>query len=126
MGTIIEKGQGYEIYCSDTLGSVVPYAPDKKVDGQDHGFKDLRDRPHLVKFIPEVSTSEGLAALLRARGFNNGTSQNKNCAFYRAAAQFFWRKGLFRAHPEGFCLRSNASASFGCIRTWCVGMCHGH
>ena len=46
MGTIIEKGQGYEIYCSDTLGSVVPYAPEKKADGQNHGFKDLRDRPH--------------------------------------------------------------------------------
>ena len=28
--TIIEQGQGYEIYCSDTLGSVVPYAPDKR------------------------------------------------------------------------------------------------
>jgi len=65
MGTIIKKGQGYEIYCSNTLGSVVPYAPEKRVDGQNHGFKDLRDRPHLVKFIPEVSTSAGLAALLR-------------------------------------------------------------
>ena len=53
MGTIIEKGQGYEILL-DTLGSVVPYAPEKKADGQNHGFKDLRDRP-LVKFIPEVS-----------------------------------------------------------------------
>ena len=63
--TIIEQGQGYEIYCSDTLGSVVPYAPDKRVDGQNHGFRDLRDHPHLIKFIPEVATSEGLAAILR-------------------------------------------------------------
>ena len=30
MGTIIEKGQGYEIYCSDTLGSVVPMLLIKK------------------------------------------------------------------------------------------------
>ena len=36
----------------------MPYTPEKKADGQNHGFKDLRDRP-LVKFIPEVSTSEG-------------------------------------------------------------------
>jgi hypothetical protein len=63
--TIIERGQGYEIYCSDTFGSVVPYAPDKRVDGQNHGFRDLRDRPHLVNFIPEVAKSEALAAILR-------------------------------------------------------------
>ena len=30
MGTIIEKGQGCEIYCSDTLGSVVPMLLIKK------------------------------------------------------------------------------------------------
>jgi hypothetical protein len=62
---IIEQGQGYDIYCSDTLGSDVPYAPEKRDVGENHGFSDLRDHPHLIKFIPEVATSEGLAALLR-------------------------------------------------------------
>ena len=92
----------------------MPYAPDKKVDGQDHGFKDLRDRPHLVKFIPEVSTSEGLAALLRARGFNNGTSQNKNCAF-EPLRNFFGEKDCFELILKVFAYGATpqqASAAF--------------
>jgi hypothetical protein len=65
--TIIERGQGYEIYRSDSADSIAPYSPEKRDDGsENYGFKDLRDQPELVDSIPEASKSNGLAEILRA------------------------------------------------------------
>ena len=99
MGTIIENGQGYEIYCSNTLGSVVPYAPEKKVDGQNHGFKDLRDRPHLVKFIPEVSTSEGSPPYFAREVLITEPLKIRIVLSIEPLRNFFGEKDCFEADP---------------------------
>jgi len=64
--TIILQGDGYTIARTDDAGTAIPYGPADREDGaRNHGFLDLRDRPELVRRIPEAQGSAGMQALLR-------------------------------------------------------------
>jgi hypothetical protein len=63
---IIRQGNGFTIYRTTDWGPAVPYLAEAREDSMNHGFLDLRDRPDLIKLVPEAAKSEGLGEILRA------------------------------------------------------------
>lgn len=62
---ILYQGPGYTIARVHKASTLVPYHDQPRPDGNvNHGFFDLRNKPHLVDTIPEASKSKGLREIL--------------------------------------------------------------
>jgi len=99
---ILLQGPGYTIAQTSCAGTLVPYGPAVREDGNiNHGWRDLRASPELVDNIPELSKSSGLKALVKAIAAPDSRimSIGCECGIFKLPADtidgYVWQAGGF-------------------------------